>query len=115
MKKIELGAIGFSAEFKNGELAYGSPRIEILQDNMREVAADVPDGKYNWVLVLDLEKAEKTTAQLTIGEVIERGWIECPKCNSRRSVGSEGEARGMVSDCAKCGESGYWNLFVEAL
>lgn len=58
-KRIELGAIEFSAELKAGALVYGSPRIEILQDNMREVAADVPDGKYRWVLILDLDKAQE--------------------------------------------------------
>lgn len=60
MARIELGAIEFSAEFKDGALVYGSPRIEILQDNMREIAGQVPDGKYRWVLILDLEKAEKS-------------------------------------------------------
>jgi hypothetical protein len=59
--KVELGAIEFFAEFKNGEITDGSPRITVLQDNMREGAAQVSDGKYRWVLVLDLEKAEKLT------------------------------------------------------
>lgn len=61
MNKIELGAMEFTAEFKNGEPVYGSPRLQVLQDNMSEVAPLVPDGKYRWVLILDLEKAEKVT------------------------------------------------------
>lgn len=115
MKRIELGAIGFSAEFKGGELVHGSPKIEILQDIMREVAAQVPDGTYKWVLILDLDKAEKTERVVTIQECIDRGWAECFKCSARRTVGKDGEARGVVSACGKCGESGYWNLFVETL
>lgn len=59
-QRIELGAIEFSAEYENGELKFGSPRIEVLQDNSKEVAALVPNGKYTWTLVLDLEKAVKT-------------------------------------------------------
>lgn len=58
MPRIELGAIEFTAEFKDGQLVHGSPGINILQDNIREVAAQVPDGKYKWVTILDLEKAE---------------------------------------------------------
>jgi hypothetical protein len=57
--KIELGAIQFQAEFKNGELVYGSPRIDILRDGIKKVAPQVPDGLYRWVLVLDLETAKK--------------------------------------------------------
>jgi hypothetical protein len=57
--KIEIGTLKCSLAFKGGELQYGTPRIDILQDNVREVAAHVPDGEYSWVLVLDLEKAEK--------------------------------------------------------
>lgn len=59
MNKIELGAIQFTAEFKDGKAQYGSPRLEVLQDNMRELESQVPDGKYKWVLIMDLEKAEK--------------------------------------------------------
>lgn len=111
MSKIELGTIGFSAEFKNGELVYGSPRIEILQDNMREIAVDVPDGKYKWVLILDLEKAEIVTTELTIGEAVQRGWVECPKCACQLLVNSKGD----VTQCNACGDAAfqYWNLFVE--
>lgn len=115
MSKIELGAIEFSAEFKDGQLVYGSPRIQILQDNIREVAVQVPNGKYRWITILDIDKAEKITTELTIQEVIDRGWTECFKCSARRSVGSTGDARGIVSACDNCGESGHWNLFVETL
>jgi hypothetical protein len=114
-KRIELGAIEFSAEFKDGALVYGSPRIEILQDSMREVQSEVPDGKYKWVLVLDLEKADKIGAVLTIQDIISRGWIACLKCSVKREVGSEGNDRGMVAACSNCGDSGYWNLFIQAL
>lgn len=110
-KRIELGAVGFFAEFKNGELVYGSPRIEILQDNIREIAPDVPDGKYKWVLILDLEKAQKAAAELSIGETIERGWVECPKCQCRLLVNSKGD----VTQCNRCGDSAFvhWNLFIQ--
>jgi hypothetical protein len=57
--KIEFGALQITLEFKDGELVRGTPRLEILQDNVRELAGQVPDGIYKWVLVLDLEKAEK--------------------------------------------------------
>lgn len=111
MSRIELGAIGFSAEFKGGQVVYGSPRIEVLQNNMHEVAAQVPDGKYKWVLILDLEKAEKLTAELSIGEVIQRGWVECPKCQRQLVVNSKGD----VTQCNRCGDAAfaYWNLFVQ--
>lgn len=59
MGKIELGAIQFTAEFKDGKAQPYSPKLEILQDNMRELESQVPDGKYKWVLILDLETAEK--------------------------------------------------------
>lgn len=59
MGKIELGTIQFTTEFKGGKLQYGSPRMEVLQDNMRELESQVPDGKYKWTLTLDLEKSEK--------------------------------------------------------
>jgi hypothetical protein len=110
--RVELGAIEFSAEFRDGQLVYGSPRIEILQDSMQEVQSHVPDGKYKWVLVLGLDKAEKIESLLTIQDVIDRGWIACNKCSAQRRVGSEGNDRGMVAPCATCGDSGYWNLFV---
>lgn len=57
-KKIELGTVQWSMEFKGGELVYGSPRIDILQDNYKEVGAQVPDGKYKWTLTLDLDSAQ---------------------------------------------------------
>jgi hypothetical protein len=109
--KIELGAIGFSAEFKNGELVYGSPRIEILQDNMREVAAQIPNGKYQWVLTLDLESATRADVALSIQQVIDRGWVECPICASRLVV----NAKGDVTRCTACGDEApaYWNLFIQ--
>jgi hypothetical protein len=106
--RIELGAIEFSAQFANGELVAGSPRIEILQDNIREAAAHVPDGHYKWVLILDLEKAEKSEVVLTIQQTIDRGWIECPKCQSRLVVNDKGD----VTQCS-CNAFTYWNLFVQ--
>lgn len=115
MARVELGAIEFSAEFKDGALVYGSPRIEILQDSMREVQSQVPDGKYRWVLVLDLDKAERVEVLLTIQDIIDRGWIACTKCSARRTVGAEGNDRGMVAACSNCGDSGYWNLFFQTL
>lgn len=110
-ERIELGAVEFSAEFKDGSLIHGSPRIEILQDNMREVAVNVPDGKYRWVLILDLEKAEKPDVVPTIQQTIDRGWVDCPKCNGRLLV----DTKGNVTQCDKCGDAAfvYWNLFVE--
>lgn len=57
--KIEVGAFKWMVAFKGGELQRGSPRIDILQDNLKEVAAQIPDGEYSWVLVMDLDKAEK--------------------------------------------------------
>lgn len=59
MSRIELGAIEFSAEFRDGALVHGSPKIEIL-DGVSEVVESLPDGKYRWVLVLDVDKAERT-------------------------------------------------------
>lgn len=112
MKRIELGAIEFSAEFKDGALVYGSPRIDVVQAIMREVQAEVPDGRYKWVLVLDLEKAEIVETSLTIHDIIERGWIACSKCSAHRTVGAEGSQRGKVAACASCGDSDYWNLFI---
>lgn len=115
MPRIELGTIEFSAEFKDGQPVHGSPRIEVLQDNIPEVARLVPDGKYRWVLVLDLDKAEKVEKLLTIQDVIDRGWIGCSKCSAQRKVGAEGDDRGMVAPCPNCGDASYWNLFVAAL
>lgn len=57
--KIELGTIQFTAEFKNGGLQRGSPKLDILQDNIQEVSKLVPDGVYKWTLCLALDAAEK--------------------------------------------------------
>ena len=57
--KLELGALQMTIEFKNGEVQYPTPRLDILQNNIKEVAPLVPDGTYKWVLVLDVDKAEK--------------------------------------------------------
>lgn len=64
MPRIELGAIEFSAEFKGGTLVHGSPKIDVLRDGISEVAELLPDGKYRWVLVLDVDKAERTDLKL---------------------------------------------------
>ena len=58
-QRIELGAIGFQVEVRDGDVVFGSQQFEVLQNNMREVGPLVPDGQYKWVLILDLEKAEK--------------------------------------------------------
>lgn len=58
-QRIELGTIEFSAEIKNGDVVHGTQQFQILQNNMPEVGSLVPDGKYRWVLILDLEKATK--------------------------------------------------------
>lgn len=58
-ERIELGAIGFQVEVKNGDVVFGSHEMQILQNNMKEVGSKVPDGKYTWVLILDLDKAAK--------------------------------------------------------
>lgn len=58
-ERIELGAIGFQVEVKNGDVVFGSQEMQILQNNVREVGSKVPDGKYTWVLILDLDKAAK--------------------------------------------------------
>lgn len=47
---------------------------------------------------------------LTISDVIERGWIACPKCYAKRAVDTKGD----VSSCEFCGDSPpYWNVFVQ--
>lgn len=58
-ERIELGAIGFQVEVKNGDVVFGSQEMQILQNNMKEVGSKVPDGTYTWVLILDLDKAAK--------------------------------------------------------
>lgn len=60
-ERIELGAIGFQVEVKNGDVVFGSQEMQILQNNMREVGSKVPDGRYTWVLILDLDKAGKVS------------------------------------------------------
>lgn len=62
-ERIELGTIGFEVEVKNGDAVLGSQQFQVLQNNMREVGPLVPDGKYKWALILDLEKAEKVNAE----------------------------------------------------
>lgn len=59
MSRIEPGAIEFTAEFKGGALVSGSPKIQVLRDGISEVAESLPDGKYKWVLVLGIDKAER--------------------------------------------------------
>lgn len=46
---------------------------------------------------------EKTTQ-----ECIERGWVNCPKCQTERTV----DLKGQVAACNKCGDSDWWNLMV---
>lgn len=53
-----MGAVEFSAEFRNGTLVQGSPEVNVL-DGISEVAEVLPDGKYKWVLTLDVDKAER--------------------------------------------------------
>lgn len=57
--KLELGTLQMTIEVKNGELQHNTPRLDVLQNNLEELAAHVPDGTYKWVLVLDVDKAEK--------------------------------------------------------
>jgi len=57
--KIELGALSFTIKVENGEMCYPFPRLDVLQDNIKEVIKEIPNGEYKWVLVLDLDKAEK--------------------------------------------------------
>jgi hypothetical protein len=59
MPKIELATIEWTFIFKDGEPQRPSPQLDIVQDNLREVAALVPDGLYRWTLTLDIEKAAK--------------------------------------------------------
>lgn len=42
----------------------------------------------------------------TIQEVIERGWVECPKCNAHHVVSQNGDV--TATGCYE-----YWNLFVQ--
>lgn len=57
--KLELGALEFNIEVKNGELINNTPRLNILQDNLKEIVNKIPNGKYKWVMILDIDKAEK--------------------------------------------------------
>lgn len=57
--KLELATLQMTVEVKDGKHCYGSPRLEIVQDNTDEVLPLVPDGRYKWTLVLDIDKAER--------------------------------------------------------
>lgn len=59
MAKLELGTLSMTLSVKDHELVRGTPRLDILQDNLKEVLPLVPDGTYRWVLVMDVETAKR--------------------------------------------------------
>lgn len=59
MAKLELGTLSMTVSVKGHKLIDGTPRLDLLQDNLREVLPLVPDGIYQWVLVMDIDAAER--------------------------------------------------------
>lgn len=54
-KKLELACLQFSVEIKDGKLAHGSPRLDVLSNNADEVVPKMADGVYKWRLALFVE------------------------------------------------------------
>jgi hypothetical protein len=57
--KLELGTLQMTIAVKDGELLYPTPRLDILQDNLKETIPLMPDGEYQWRLTMTLENAVK--------------------------------------------------------
>jgi hypothetical protein len=59
MPKLELGTLSMTVRVKDHEAVSGYPRLNVEQDNLKEALPQIPDGTYRWVLVMDLERAER--------------------------------------------------------
>lgn len=49
-------AVEFIAEFRHGALKHSSPSLNVLA-GISEVAEILPDGKYKWLITLDVDQA----------------------------------------------------------
>lgn len=56
-KRVEFGTLKWTMEIKDGRPTL---HMQVLQDNYAEAAPLVPDGKYSWIMVMDLDTAEKS-------------------------------------------------------
>lgn len=110
MQRIELGTFQIEVEIKDGQPVNGTPRMEFLQNNLRESLPLVPDGRYQWRLTMALNNALRPDK--TIQEYVDAGTIACPTvgCTAERAVGKDAR----VASCTDCKDARYWNLMVTA-
>lgn len=108
-EQIEVGTFQIAIKKESGEVSPGFPRMEFLQDNLREVVALLPDGHYQWRITMTANNAIR--ADRTIQDYIDAGVIACPtvRCDAERPVAKDGQ----VSPCDRCKDGRYWNLRVE--
>lgn len=62
---IEIATIEFKLDVKDGELINNTPRLDILQDNLKEVLPLIPNGEYKWIFTMTTENAEKSNVEPT--------------------------------------------------
>jgi rubrerythrin len=67
--------------FKDGEFVRSSLRLDILQDNLKELSQQIPDDVYNWTLILDMDTVEKIDC-IVCGQIDhgQTGEYPCPNC-----------------------------------
>lgn len=95
--KLELGTLQMTIEFKNGEVQHGTPRLDVLQNNIKEVAPHVPDGTYKWTLTLDVDTATRETPETET----------CPVCKNEVPADSMLSYNNVPNAfCQQCVDSG---------
>jgi hypothetical protein len=59
--RVELGTLQITIIVKDGEVVFPTPRMDVLQGNLKEAAPLMPDGEYRWRLTMTLENAERVS------------------------------------------------------
>lgn len=107
-RPVEIGTFQIEISVKGGKPIDGTPRMEFLQDNLREALPLIPDGEYQWRMTMTLANAIRPDK--TIQEYVDAGVIACPTCGADRAVAKDAQ----VAACEKCKDGRYWNLMVAA-